>query len=233
MPTENRKSATKKSSDLPVDYLQMVNQLVTNHFEEALKAYGKLKKKPYLQAGGAIFPEEMVMSLTLGNEGGVAATTFYASVDFDPKASSPSVPDLLGACLDALGTLMSEFLDGKKPDRLGQLADESLGALEDAPFEWTATEVDRFRIYLKIDKANPRLDQLAEDWLAQNDPTHKRGIAREQKDTEKLFVTGKKSKQKKDLAPSAPIAKIVEEDDADSGEEESEEDSEDSENTYH
>lgn len=180
------------TSPLPVDYLRMVQELFTSHFDEGLKAFSKLKAEPRFEATGAIYPDEVVLSVSLGNEGVLAATTVHASCDFDPKASAPTVQDLLGACVDAVGGVFGELLDPKKPERLEQLADESLAALEDIPYDWTALEVEKRKVYLKVDKSNPSLDQMTEDWLAKNDPKYAEREEEEQKETEKLFFTGPK-----------------------------------------
>jgi hypothetical protein len=48
-----------------------------------------------------------------------------------------------------------------------------MSALEEAPFEWTPLkiqEVQKITVHIKMDKSNPTLDRMAEEWLEKNDP---------------------------------------------------------------
>ena len=51
-------------------------------------------------------------------------------------------------------------------------------------------EVEKRSICVKMDKANPKLENMADEWLAKNDPAHEAREALERGETEKLFVTG-------------------------------------------
>jgi hypothetical protein len=182
--------ARKTASPLPVDYLKMVKEVFTSNFDEGLKALSKIKSKTEFHITGSIFLNELVLAASIIHKDQLSATTVYASADFDPKASSPTVQDLLGACVDAIGGILEQLLDPKDTRRLEQLADESLSALENVPFEWTSMKVDKHTLYVKIDKANPNLDQMADDWLSQNDPELAEREREEEEETEQLFVTG-------------------------------------------
>ena len=188
--------ALAKSSPLPVDFLKMVNEVFSTNFDAGLKALSKIKPDPFFQASGLIYSNEIVLAITLAHKDQLAATTLYASCDFDPKASSPTVQDLLGACVDAVGSVYGALLDPAKKDRLEQLADESLSALENVPFEWTPLELDRYKVFVKVDKSNPALDDAAEEFLKKNDPEYQDRLEREHKETEELFVTGPKARAK-------------------------------------
>ena len=199
---ETRKGHSQKtgrltqSSELPADFLALVKEVLTGNFGDGLKALSKFKADPEFVISGGIFSDEIVLGASIVHPNQLAATTVFASVDFDPKASSPTAQDLLAACLDALGGLFETILDPKKPQILEQVADESLSALENVPFEWTSVEVDRYKIYLKLDKSNPSLDQLADQWLSKHDPDLQQLEEQNEKDTEALFVTGPKKTDK-------------------------------------
>jgi hypothetical protein len=194
---ETRKNETGKFSELPVDFLNMVNEIFTSNFDPGLQALEKLTEaRPYFQSIGRIYANEIVLCVSLMQEGVLAATSVYASCDFDPKASSPTAEDLLNACVDATGAIFGNLLNPENPDGIEQIADESLGAMKNIPFEWTQVEIERHRIYLKVDKANPELDQLTDDWLAKNDPHHKEAAKDEEEEVKKLFVTGEEAKKK-------------------------------------
>jgi hypothetical protein len=162
---ERRKNSVNKSSSLPVDYLKMVNEVLTGHFEAGLKTYHQYKPDPYFDTHGQIFSDEIVVSVSLAHPGHLAATTVYASCDFDSKASAPTVEDLLNVCVDAIGTVFSQLLDIENPDQLKNIARDSLSSLENMPFQWTEMEINQRSVFLKIDKSNPKLDEMAENWL--------------------------------------------------------------------
>lgn len=183
-----------KHSPLPVDYLKMVKDVFTTNFDEGLQAVNAIKPGTEFVASGSIFPDEIVVSLSLVNQHELAATTGYASIDYDPKASAPTIQELLSACVDGLGALYTQILDTENKERIEQIAEASLSAFEGIPFEWAKLAVEKHNVYLKVDKANPNLDQLADDWLAKNDPELAAREREEHTETEKLFVTGPKKK---------------------------------------
>jgi hypothetical protein len=186
--------AKLKSSELPHDYITMVTDVFRNHFDADLAALRKLGHKPDFAVAGAVFPNEVILSVSLLNEGQLAATTVHTSVDFDPKASSPTAQDLLAACVDAAGGVLQPLLATREPQRLEAVAAGTLAELgEEIPYEWTVVEVERFRVHVKIDKANPQLDAMADDWLKKHDPLAQVAEAAEHQETEERFFTGPKT----------------------------------------
>lgn len=199
---ENRKqkantiSRATPAADLPVDYTRMTEDVLTTHFKEQLT---KLEKKSKLKwswkVTGKIFGDEIVFGASLMNEKRLSATTAYASCDFDPKASSPTAEELLAVCVDAVGGLFDSLFGGNgEKSQLDAFLDDSLSAFESAPFEWSEIEFEKRRIYLKLDKSNPTLDQAAEDWLKANDPDLAAQEAEWENESEGLFVKGPKKK---------------------------------------
>ncbi|MBS1962432.1 MAG: hypothetical protein JST04_09465 [Bdellovibrionales bacterium] len=195
---ESRKNSVKSSSrlsraaDLPADFTRIVREVYTTNFAEGMKQLTKLQgAKSFFEVRGAIFANEIVMGVSLVTDGVMAATTIYCSVDFDPTASSPTAQDLLNICVDAIGSLYGTLLDPSKPDRIAQVAQGSLSALEEIPFEWTKVEFDGRRVWLLVDKSNPTLDEMTDKWLAENDPDADLEEDEYEEDTKDLFVTGK------------------------------------------
>ena len=187
--TESRKGTRLKASSLPQDYLKMVAEVFAANFEKGLDAVAKQAGAPaHFHATGSVFPDEVAVSISLLIEGQMAATTVHASADFDPKASAPTLEDLLSACVDGIGELFGQLFESKQ---LEALTSQSLSSLENVPFQWTPVKVDKRTIHLLMDKVNPLLDQMASDWLEKNDPEHAQRLAEEAQETEKLFVTGK------------------------------------------
>lgn len=191
---ETRKSNDgQRSSPLPVDYLKMVSDVFSTHFADSLKALSKIKAKPYFSVKGAVFPEEIALSITLHHEGHITATTVRTSSDFDPKASSPTAEDVLAACVDTMGDVLQTLFGSNEEKQLKALTAESLAQLDNVPIEWTAVTSGKHKIYVLVDKSNPTLDDATDKWLNENDPKAKAHKADEEKASESLFVTGKKS----------------------------------------
>ncbi len=195
---ERRKHHPKpqKSSSLPSDFLKMVGEVFANNFSEGLKRIRKVHADSAFIARGEIYPDEIVLSVSLIHPGQLQATSVYASADFDPKASSPTLEDLMAACVDASGTVFGLFFDSKHPERVDQLLEGTMAAIEDVPYEWTEVTVEKRRIFVMLDKSNPTLDEAADDWLAKHDPTHAEREAREHEETEGMFVTGATARKK-------------------------------------
>ena len=190
---ERRLTSESKFSALPVDYLRMVSEVFSNHFDEGLKLYQKHLPDSYFEAHGQVYADEVVLSVSLLTRNQLAGNTVYASADFDPKASAPTAQDLLDACVDAIASVYSNLLNTEEPQTIENLADESLSALENAPFEWSVLESNQRKIYVKLDKSNPEMDEMTEQWLKEHDPEYKNREENEQKETESLFVTGPKN----------------------------------------
>ncbi|MEK6577929.1 MAG: hypothetical protein AABZ55_01765 [Bdellovibrionota bacterium] len=190
---ERRLSSTGKSSPLPQDYLKMVGDVFKNNFDAGLKALNKItSSKIYFKAIGEIFTNEVVLCVSLLEKGQLAATTVYASLDFDPKANKPTVQDLLDNAVDAIGAVYNTLLNSDDPKVLEQISARSLAALEDVPFEWTSVVIEKRKVYVMLDKSNPEIDAITDEWLDANDPDRKKREALEQQQTEELFVTGPK-----------------------------------------
>lgn len=189
---ERRKISVSKSSSLPLDYLKMVNEVFSGHFEESLKALNKLRPQSRFEVLGEVYTDEILLAVSLISENSLSATTAYASVDFDPKASAPEMPDLLSAAVDAIAVVFDSLLNLENEKSLSTVADDTLSALENVPFIWTETEANQKRVYVKVDKSNLKIDQMTDQWLAEHDRQAQEEASEEQKASEGLFVTGKK-----------------------------------------
>ncbi|HTL11587.1 MAG TPA: hypothetical protein VL588_03820, partial [Bdellovibrionota bacterium] len=158
----------------------------TTGFDEGLKALKKAGHEAHFKVAGNLYGDEVIVGVSLLFGEKLAATTAYASADFDPHASSPTLEDLLSACVDGLGTLFGTLMDPKYPAKLEQLAGDSLGDLDGIPFQWSPVEINKRTIHLRMDKANPVMDQAAEEWLAKNDPDYGKRQAEEAAEAEEL-----------------------------------------------
>ena len=127
-PLECRKTDPKKGSPLPKDFLKMVKDVFATNFDEPLKKIAKLtKNKIHFQVTGQVFPEEIVLCVSLIQEKSLSATSVYGSVDFDPKASTPNIQDLLPLCVDAIGTVYQAQLAASDAKDLVGLVEGPLG----------------------------------------------------------------------------------------------------------
>ena len=185
---ESRKGHTSQTtSSLPEDYLKLVQEVFTTNFDTGLKQLSKIKPNPNFEASGSVFTDEIVLCVSLSYAGMLAATSVYASCDFDPQASAPTIQDLLGYCVDAIGSAYASLL-----------TQEALNTIDDAQAQWTVVEIDRHKIFLKVDKSNPKLDQMTEEWLSKHDPEQLKQTEEKENATKELFITGPKLKPDKD-----------------------------------
>ncbi len=174
---------------LPVDFVRLVEETLTQGLEDGLIAIREIHPESGFHAGGAIYENEILLAITL-TQGPtqISATTVFGSADYDPNAEKPALMEILSACLDATGSVFQHYLDPAFPERIAQIADQSLGALEEAPFQWSPLKSEnhpKIEVHVKIDKSNPVLDALTEDWLKKNDPNYREESGKNPDQTEK------------------------------------------------
>lgn len=162
-----------KPVDLPLDYLKIVEETIQESMAKGLVELKKIHAICDLKASGAIYADEVLLAITISHgPKNLIATTVYASADFNPLMPEPGIEKVLESCLDSAATVLEHYLDPAFPDRIAQLASAPIGALEEAPFEWTPMEEAKVSTWVKIDKSNPALEAMAEDWLQKNDPNY-------------------------------------------------------------
>ncbi|MBS1957835.1 MAG: hypothetical protein JST80_00040 [Bdellovibrionales bacterium] len=179
-------ASNSKSSPLPHDYLKLVEQTLTQALEKGLTEIKKIHPISEFSADGALFGDEVIIAITLSHgPNSVAATTVYASADYNPNAELPGLEATLSSCVESAGSVFDFYLDVENPEKVAQIANQSLGALEEAPFEWTkSTLPEGVQAWVKIDKTNPKLEEAADDWLAKNDPNYKERDKKDDDDSE-------------------------------------------------
>ena len=191
MKWDRRLNSTFPSTDLPADYLKLVESTLTNAMEKGLAHLKTLYPDARFKSYGAIYGDEVLLAITLSlGTGNLAATTVYASVDYLPNIPEPGLENTLSAALDAVGGVFELYLDPEDHEKIEQLADSSLSALEDAPFDWTQVKAPEAKVgvWVKMDKSNPELDLLTEEWLSKNDPEYKKkGSLTEDVEAEEFF----------------------------------------------
>jgi hypothetical protein len=160
-----------KPVELPLDYLKIVEETMLEALAPGLEELKKHHPICELKASGALYSNEVLMAITISHgEKSLVATTVYASADFNPMMQEPGIEVILNECLDSAGAILTHYLNPKHPDRISEFASASIGSLEDAPFEWSKADDTKVTVFVKIDKSNPALDSMADDWLKNNDP---------------------------------------------------------------
>jgi len=186
------KTRLSRAAELPHDFTKIVKEVYTTNFTAGLKLFtDETKAKSLFDVRGAIFANEVVLGVALVSEGVMPATTIHCSVDFDPAASTPTAQDILAICVDAIGSLYATLLDAEKPERVKRFAAGELDTFEEVPLEWTKIEFDGRRVWLLVDKTNPTLDEMTDQWLAKNDPNADLEEDAFEDEAKDLFMTGK------------------------------------------
>ncbi len=150
---------------LPKDYYAMVAGVFSGHFEDGLKKFASQKKNAQFLVRGGLFPDEVRLSVSIIFEGQIAATTVHASADFDPKANKPTAEEVLKDCVDAIGGIFDHFFSPKNRSGLEFLAQSSFHEDDDVPFQWTQFAVGKRKVFLMVDKSNPVIDEMADQYL--------------------------------------------------------------------
>ncbi len=194
------KPKTKSTTDLPVDFTKMVCEVLTKHYKTSLDLIeSDIGERPSFSVSGNIFGDEIVMSVSLGLASAMAHTTLHISSDFDPKASFPSAQDLLAVSVDAAGAWYESYLGDQDTtkERRDALTAVSLAAFEpfgDVPYDWAEIEVEKRKVFLKLDKSNSSLEAAADHWLAAHDPDYQKEEMQEEIEVQSKFVTGPSKK---------------------------------------
>ena len=169
--SEDAPDALQKPTDLPEEFLKNVKEIFETHFESGLKKIESLQNdEVFFEVFGGIYQDEIVLSVSLRQKGQMAPTTVHASCDFDPNANAPKAEDLLSLEVDAVGSVFDPFLNSQDEEKMKQIASPHLNDIEDVPFHWTALEIEKRNVYVKMDKSRPELEKETEEWLEQNDP---------------------------------------------------------------
>jgi hypothetical protein len=163
---DRRKDTNVKSVRLPKDYLSLVEEVFNKNFgPKLLKEKGS---RETFVAGGEIFPDELILVLSLKHPGNLRMTTCYASVDYPPAkmkktesgapapTSSEMVQVAVNQCVDAVASFFNTFFDEGRP------VDYDLEYRQN----WTAVEIEKNTfVYLKINRDNPELEAQADALL--------------------------------------------------------------------
>lgn len=169
MGIDRRKDTVVRSTKLPRDYLKMVQDVFNKNFSKFLlkDKSGKSGRESFV-VQGEVFPDELVLVVSLKNPSNLRMTTCYASVDYPPKklktesgAPAPSSTEVVqlavNQCVDAVASFFNTFFEEGRP------VDYDLEYRQN----WTAVEIEKNTpVYLRINRDNPELEAQADELLA-------------------------------------------------------------------
>lgn len=195
-----RDFAHLKPQDLPKDYLSLIEQSVKERFNEPLRKLSQSSgQECYFFACGKLYASEILLCVSILKRDQLPGTSFYASFEFDVLKSKENidkyVPELMKSCeicLDAIEQCFESLFNSLEDHHLENILSPSLGDLTDVPFEWSNMRLGDYSVYVKIDKANPELEQKTEDWLEKNDLHLKDKALKDNQASEDLFITPSK-----------------------------------------
>jgi hypothetical protein len=167
-----------KPTPLPKDYLSIVEEALHSTFDAGLQRVIAKTKEARFYASGAVFGDEIRLtgSLLYGKDS-LNATSIHASIDFDPATGSETVDTRLASCIDAIGDWLEHYLQNEDEEIFESFINMSLGSMEDGPFDWTESKEGKTpRAWIKIDKLNPVLETLADEWLEKHDGAQTAGL---------------------------------------------------------
>ena len=161
---EPRRKTNKKirSTNLPAEYVKNISEVFTKAFKKRLG-----KRKIFVE--GRMFPEELILCVGyLPDPKGLRQTNFEASIDYKSK----DIVEKLGICIDAISSLMDQYLDSKEELEL--------------PREWTEYDFEKTKVYLRSTSRNTVLEKEADKILGvdSNDALYTEGDDLDQMDAE-------------------------------------------------
>lgn len=169
---ERRKDTAGACAKLPRDYLRLIEDVFNKNFSKQL--LGSAGKRERFLLFAEIYPDELVMSVSLKNPETLRMTTCYASVEYPPpqtrsetgqvSTAAETVEIAVNQCVDAVASFFATYFDEDRP------VDYDLEYRQN----WTPIDLDKTtRVYLKINRDNTELDAEADTILQTVEPSKK------------------------------------------------------------
>ena len=165
---DRRKDTPFQGTKLPAEYLKLVESVFNKNFAKQL-----LKEKDSREifvAHGEMYPDEVMLCISLKNQNTLRMTSCYASVDYPPpqlkteagvpaKSTSEHVQLSVSQCVDGAASFFNTFFEEGRP----------LDFDEEYRQSWTAVELEKnLKVYLRINRDNPELELAADEILKQD-----------------------------------------------------------------
>lgn len=140
-----RLSSSKTWTNFPPEFLEQVQDLVAETFED------HLIEGAGLHLEGRIYPEEILFRLGIKVEGQLKQSNFEASAHYNSEAQN--VKKIMHDCIEAAASMMAEFFDFE-----GDV---------DFPHQWTEFKFEGTPVFLQYTTANAELEAEADRILGQ------------------------------------------------------------------
>ncbi len=176
---ERRKDTELRGERLPREYLDIISSVFTKNFSPRLRGRGK--EREAFVVFGEIYPDEVLVAISLKNPGNLRMTTCYASMDYPPaslmgesgssqlmaKSTSEAVQMTVNTCVDVLGSFFQSFFDEDRP----------IDFETDRGTDWGAVEIDKTtKVYVRINRDNLELEAASDEFIAQHEAMEDRAM---------------------------------------------------------
>jgi len=135
---EPRLKNSVKKTDLPIDYVKMVKDVIEKNFKKYLK-------DKTVVVEGAIYTEEVLVRIGFRAKKGIKQMNFEASVMYSVKTKN--IMDQIYLALDGLGAMVDQYFQAD-------------GDIE-LPTLWTEFVLDQRPVYLQTSTENSSLEEEA------------------------------------------------------------------------
>lgn len=139
---EPRLSTSRKWNPLPKELLQQIQSVFKQNFTSNLK-------DTTVEASGKIFPEEILIQVSLKQKGTLKQAGWSVSIGY--KTKKDNVMQLLHLSVDALASLFEQYFESEND--------------HDFPRVWEEVDFEKRKIYVVYTTVNSELEAEADRWL--------------------------------------------------------------------
>lgn len=169
---ERRKDTPTRGEKLPRQYLDLITDVFRKNFSDKMKGRGKNREAFVIF--GEIYPDEVLMAVSLKNPANMRMITCYASIDYPPAMTIPesgqaaqtmasahvSVETAVNACIDVVASFFQTYFDEGRP------VDYDAEYRQD----WLPVDLDKTtRIHIRLNRDNLELEDASDTFLAQHE----------------------------------------------------------------
>lgn len=146
-----RLSSSKTWTHFPEEFLEQVQNLVSENFEEHLIDGASLHLE------GRIYQEELLFRLGIKITGQLKQNNFEVSAQYNPAAQN--VKKIMYHCIEAAASMMAEYFEWY--NRPSTAAEETTSEEIDFPREWTEFNFEGLPLFMQYTTINSDLEAEA------------------------------------------------------------------------
>lgn len=146
-----RLSSSKTWTHFPEEFLEQVQDLVSESFEEHLIEGASLHLE------GRIYQEELLFRLGIKISGQLKQNNFEVSAQYNPEAQN--VKKIMYHCIEAAASMMAEYFEWN--DRPQTATEDTSSEEIDFPREWTEFNFEGVPLFLQYSTINTDLEAEA------------------------------------------------------------------------